>query len=332
MKAIIKEGFEPGFALKDVAPPTPGENPIIRMEAAAICGTDIHMYQDMSEYSTSIVPVVMGHEGCGVVVDAGKSSLKVGQKVVVDSVISCGECLYCRTGKENLCTNRKTLGMQLDGVFAEYLQIPERACFPVPEEMPSVLGACAEPLGVALRGIERAQLCAGDRIAIVGPGPIGLFAMMLAKLSGAAQVDMVGTHIDKVRLALAKNLGVDHIFYAEDEEIKAWHQNYTHVFEWSGASPGFGTACDLVAPGGTIIAGAIYRKPVAVNMTRLVRSEVTVKTARSRTYETWKRSLDLLSSKTIDIAPLIETFDITEAEKAFAYAVDKQIIKGVFTF
>lgn len=332
MKAIVKESFEPGIVLKDIAPPTPGKDPIIKMESAAICGTDIHMYQDMSEYSTSKVPVVMGHEGCGVVVDAGGSSLNVGQKVVVDSVISCGTCFYCRTGKENLCKNRETVGMQINGVFAEYLQIPERACFPVSEEMPSVLGACAEPLGVALRGVEQAQLCAGDRVAIIGPGPIGLMALMLAKLSGAAQVDMVGTHMDEVRLTLAKELGADRIFYAEDEEIKAEKQNYTHVFEWSGAGPGFNTACDLVAPGGTIIAGAIYRKPVSVNLTRLVRSEVAIKTARSRTYETWKRSLDLLAGKTIDLMPLIETFGITEAEKAFEFAAAKQIVKGVFTF
>lgn len=332
MKAIVKADRLPGIQVQEIREPAAGGNPVIRILAAAICGTDLHMFTDMSAFGFVNTPCVMGHEACGVVADPGKSALREGQRVVIDSVYSCGKCRYCRTGRENLCSSRKTVGQNINGVFAKYAALPERVCIPVPDTLQPEVGACIEPFGVALRGVEQANICPGDSVAVIGPGPIGLMAMLLCRLNGAAVVDMIGTQADGKRLALAKELGADHI-YDSPEALEGKHAQYTHVLEWSGAGPGLVTACELVAPGGCIVSGAIYRKPVQLDMTSLVRREVTLKTARSRTYQTWRRAIEIIDKGIVHISPLItHRFRIEEAQAAFELAAEKQSVKSVFTF
>ncbi len=178
MKAIIKAERKPGITVADWEQPTSGEHPIIKIEAAAICGTDIHVY-NWEGYDFMQVPIVMGHEACGTVISQGASSLVPGQKVVIDSVITCGQCYFCRTGFENLCANRKTVGLNVNGVFAEYVCLPSRSIIPLPDNVGFQEGSCLEPLGVSLRAIENSRLKPGDSVVIVGPGPLGLLTLML---------------------------------------------------------------------------------------------------------------------------------------------------------
>lgn len=332
MKAVVKRSLFPGIEVCEMDDPVRGMNPVIRIEAAAICGSDIHMYKDMSAYQTLSLPVIMGHEACGIIVDAGTSRLKVGQRVIIDSVISCGQCEYCRTGRENLCEHRKTVGQQTNGVFAHYAKLPERAVYPVHTGFRAEYGVCVEPLGVALHSIERSGICAGDTAAIIGPGPIGLMTLQLVRLSGAAQIVVIGTETDDARMQMAKELGADEVLYAprETQDIRG---KFTHVFEWSGSKGGLLSAAQFVKPGGTIVAGAIYSVPVPLDMTDLVRREVTLKTVRSRTYETWRRAIRLVDSGVVDLERLItHRFPVEQAQTAFELSAAQKSIKTILTF
>jgi threonine dehydrogenase-like Zn-dependent dehydrogenase len=338
MKAIVKAERKPGVTVVDWEQPVSQDDPVIKIEAAAICGTDIHIY-DWVGYDFMQVPIVMGHEACGTVVSRGNSSLVPGQKVVIDSVITCGLCHYCRTGFENLCTNRKTLGLNVNGVFAEYVCLPSRSLIPLPETVGFEEGSCLEPLGVALRAIENSRIKPGDSVAIVGPGPLGLLTLMLCKQSGVRSAIVIGTRADTYRLNAAKQWGADRILVAEDGECAAVVREYTGglgadaVFEWSGSRTGLRMACELARPGGQVISGAIYAADVSIDMTRLVRAEITLSTSRSRVYSTWIRAIHLVSNRVIDINPVItHRFPVADAVKAFATVAEKQALKAVIEF
>jgi threonine dehydrogenase-like Zn-dependent dehydrogenase len=338
MKAIIKAERKPGIDVVDWERPVSQEDPIIKIEAAAICGSDLHIY-NWQGYEFMQVPVIMGHEACGTVVSKGKSNLIPGQKVVIDPVITCGSCYYCRTGFENLCANRKTVGINVDGLFAEYVSLPERSIFSLPENIGFQEGACIEPFGASLRAIENSRIKAGDTVAIVGPGPLGLLTLMLCKKSGVKSVIVIGTQADKYRLNVAKELGADYVLFAEDSECESAVKGHTDglgadaVFEWSGSANGLRLACSLARPGGQVVSGAIYGKEVSLDMTKLVRAEITLSTSRSRTYSTWKRAIHLLSDKIIDISPIItHRFSVADAAKAFEVVANKQALKAIIEF
>jgi len=338
MKAIIKAERKPGVAVADWEQPVSQEDPIIKIEAAAICGSDIHIY-NWEGYDFMQVPVIMGHEACGTVVSKGISNFSPGQKVVIDPVITCGSCFYCRTGLENLCVNRKTLGINVNGLFAEYVSLPVRSIFSLPDNVGFHEGACIEPLGAALRAIENSRIKPGDTVAIVGPGPLGLLTLMLCKKSGVKSVIVIGTQADQYRLNVANKWGADYVLFAEDQKCESAVKGYSGglgadtVFEWSGSPNGLRLACSLARPGGQVVSGAIYSKEVSIDMTKLVRAEITLSTSRSRTFSTWHRAINLLTNKVIDISPVItHLFSVADAAKAFETVASKKALKAIIEF
>ena len=339
MKAIVKNRPGRGVSVMDYPDPAKGKDPIIKILAAAICGTDVHVYEGSDAYSGMKDPVVIGHEACGVVEDPGESGLSKGQKVVLDSVWYCGTCFWCKMGKENLCANRKTVGLHIDGAFAEYVSIPQRCVIPVSQQADPTVFSCAEPFGIAMHAMERADCNLGDSAVIIGPGPIGLMSVILCRRAGLSPVAVIGTRQDKKRLALAEQLGAEMIFYAEDDTYQEAILRATgglgpsHIFEWSGSQAGFSSAAKLIMPGGELLVGAIYGKEISMNLTSLVRREITVKTVRSRVYHTWQRAIALLEKNEVDLTPIVShIFPIAKAEEAFELASNKEGIKIVFSF
>ena len=339
MKAILKTEPAHGITVADIPEPVRGADPVIKIDAASICGSDIHAYEWSGGYDGFLtMPRVIGHEGCGRVVYAGDSSLKEGQRVLVDPGIACGHCVYCRTGRDNICASREIIGWRRDGVFAEYAAVPETNCIPLPDSIPDTVASCLESLGVAVRAMEIAAPVIGDSAAIVGPGPIGLMSVLLCKMAGLGPVFVFGTRQDQgLRMDMAQKLGADAVFYAEDPDSlenfrrQAGGLGVDHVFEWSGAGAGLATACSLVKAGGRVTIGGIYGKKVELDMTGLDRREVALLTVRSRPRGTWLRMLNMVANGTIDIAPVItRTFSLDQAAEAFALAAGKSILKAVF--
>lgn len=213
MKAALLKA--PGdLQVTDIPQPQagPGEL-VIKVKAAALCGTDIRIMNGKKKKGVRF-PSVIGHEFAGEVVEvgAGMSGFAIGDRVAADPVVPCRGCAYCRTGRENVCLNRKAIGYEFDGAFAEYMLIPSIALeagnvVKLPEGMSYAAGALAEPLACVLNGQKNAGIGLGDAVLILGSGPIGLMHMMLAKASGAGLVAI--SEPNAGRRARATEMGAD---------------------------------------------------------------------------------------------------------------------------
>lgn len=172
------------------APPVGPTDVLVRVAAAGICGTDVHIYHGDKGSAEVKPPVVLGHEFSGVVEQVGEavSSVRMGDHVTIDPNIYCGKCHYCKIGKKQLCENLYAVGVNRDGGFAEYCVVPETQCYLLDKDIPLAYGAMAEPLACCLHGIERAGITQGSTVCVIGGGAIGLMMVQLAKHAGASQV------------------------------------------------------------------------------------------------------------------------------------------------
>ena len=190
--------------LEEIKKPQPeDEEVLIRINAAGICGSDIHIWKGNLEVHYPLVP---GHECCGHVVQVSErdTTLKGGDRVVVQPNFGCTSCYLCRMGKDNLCPSKVRLGVDIDGCFAEYVKAPARYVWPIPDEISDQQGAMVEPLAVAVRAVRKMGNPLGKRVLLLGGGPIGLLTLQLAKQAGAAVIlaDLV-----EERLAFGKEAG-----------------------------------------------------------------------------------------------------------------------------
>ena len=212
LAALLKAPGE--LEIADVETPRAGEGDIvIRVRAAAICGTDLRIISGKKKKGVRF-PSIIGHEFAGEVIDVGRGvgSFKVGDRVAADPVIPCRGCAYCRSGRENVCLNRRAIGYEYDGAFAEYLRIPAPALeagnvMRIPDGMSFDAAALAEPLACCLNGQRNAGVFLGDTVLICGSGPIGLMHLQLAKAAGASLVAV--SEPNPQRRQRAKDLGAD---------------------------------------------------------------------------------------------------------------------------
>lgn len=179
---------------------------LIQVKAVGICGTDIHIFN--GERTDVEYPRVMGHELSGIVVETGKdvANVKAGDHVVLDPVMACGTCRTCKRGHENVCESVKCFGVQMDGGFQDYIRVPAKQVYAVSEQIPFEEAAVAEPFSVAANILSRAEVAAGDRVAVIGAGTIGLCIVQGAKSIGAGVLAM---DISDRKLEKAKEFGAD---------------------------------------------------------------------------------------------------------------------------
>lgn len=210
MKAAVF--YEPGIVKVEEKedPVICGDEVLIRVMAAGICGTDIHIYDGAKGASECFPPVVLGHEFSGVVEAIGESveRIKVGDHVTVDPSIMCGKCYACQIGKPHFCESYSATGVTYDGGFAQLCKVKEEQVYILKPEVPFEEGAMCEPLGCCLHGIERSGICTGDTVLVIGGGTIGQIMLQLAKLAGAATV-IVSEPVEEKR-KMAEELGADY--------------------------------------------------------------------------------------------------------------------------
>ncbi len=227
--------------------PEPGEGEVlVQVMASGICGTDVHILR--GEYLGDY-PVIPGHEFSGVVaaVGPGVSRFSVGDRVAVEPNIACDNCYNCLHNRQNFCLNWQAVGVTLPGGMAEYTLAPEKALFDV-GELPFEVAAFVEPLSCVVHGVERVGIRAGDRVAILGAGPIGALLLQVVRLEGATRVTVVERN--PARLALARDLGCD----TGLEELDALEQDaYDVVIDATGAVPVMGRTTEFARPGGRVL-------------------------------------------------------------------------------
>src|SRR5919199_708850 len=223
MKAVVKYGTTDGqVELREVPVPEIGPTDVLLETAAAgICGSDVEQWRHHVTYKVN-TPVVMGHEFCGTVREAGSEvqGFRPGDRVASETAAYiCGQCPYCLTGEYNLCPTRLGFGYGLDGAFTRYVRVPARCLHRIPDNVSFEHAALTEPACVTYNAIHvKSRLRPGEPVVVIGPGPIGLFAVQMCRASGAGTIALVGTAGDGRRLAVGREVGADLAINAEESD------------------------------------------------------------------------------------------------------------------
>lgn len=325
MKALVKDRSAAGLSLVDRPVPKPASDEIlIQVRKAAICGTDLHIYEwDHWASQTIPVPMTIGHEFVGEVAAIGASvkRFKVGERVSGEGHLTCGACENCRSEQHHLCPNVKGVGIQHPGAFAQYLVLPESNVISLPETISDEIAAILDPLGNAVHAALYFNIT-GEDVLITGAGPIGLMALRIAKHVGARHVVVVDTNSH--RLNLARSLGASAVIDPKKDDVDQIKSQLgmSHDFfvglEMSGSEEGLLMLIEHLYPGGSIALLGIPPDKVVIDVNQLIFKGLNLKGIYGRKmFHTWYQMLRLLESG-LDVSPVItDTFDASEYQQAF---------------
>jgi len=261
VKALVLEEYN-RFVYEDVPEPVIGPGDVlIQIKAVGICGSDVHGMDGSS--GRRIPPVIMGHEAAGVIVEVGEDveGWEAGERVTFDSTISCGTCYFCRRGKINLCDNRRVLGVSCEeyrqnGAFAEYVAVPHRILYRLPNDLKFEQAAMVEPLSISFHAASRTPIELDDSVVVVGAGMIGLLVIQTLRLAGCGT--LIAVDLDRTRLHLACELGADMGLKSDQVDVVAEVRSLTEgrgtdlAFEVVGIGPTLELATRSVRKGGAL--------------------------------------------------------------------------------
>ncbi len=314
MRAIAKQRPGPGLDLVEL--PVPEIRPdevLVEVKRAGICGTDLHIYK-WDEWAESRIhpPVVLGHEFVGVISEVGAlvESVSVGDVVSAEGHITCGVCEHCRAGEAHVCRDTTIIGIDRDGAFADYVAVPATNVISVPKGIPLDHAAVFDPLGNAFHAVLTADI-PGRTVAILGCGPIGLFAVGIARAAGASRV--IAIEVLEHRLQMAKEMGADLLLNPKRDDVEAAVSEATRgygadvVCEMSGQPEAVRQALRICRNAGRVQQLGIPRGEVCLNLAEdLIFKGVTLYgVIGRRIYETWIQMREFLASGLLDISPVI---------------------------
>ena len=304
--------------------PAPG-HVVLEVVGTGICGTDLHIHDD--EY-VSVPPVTMGHEVSGVVAELGSGvdAAWAGARVVAETYFfTCDKCEFCRAGRRNLCPHRRSIGSHVDGGFARYVHVPSRNLHRIPDWLDGGAASLTEPLACCCHSLlDPARVADGDRVLVVGPGPMGLLAAQVARASGG-RVHLRGTPRDEVRLAAASGLGFETSTTDDEPPFEA-----DVVVECSGSAAGMSFGLESVRRAGTYVQIGLAGKPVTIPFDLVCFRELVVTSGFAATPASWRRALELIESRAVELEPLVsEVVPLEEWERAFAATREGRGIKFV---
>ncbi len=341
MRAIAKVRPAPGVEIIDAPEPQVKAGHVkIKLEAASVCGTDLHIYSwDAWSASRIQPPRIIGHEFCGTIVEVGDGvdDRQVGDFVASESHIVCGHCRQCLNGQGHVCVNTRILGVDVDGGFAEYAVIPKDNARPTDRSVPKEIAAFQDALG---NGIHTAMAgpVKDQNILITGMGPIGLFAATVCKALGAAKV--VGTEISPYRTELAHKVGVDHVLDPRTSSFECVLDElapggFDATLEMSGHPSQLDVAVRFTRPGGRISMLGVFQENVQkVDINTVIFKGIDVQgIVGRRLWQTWDQMADLLRSGKLNLEPVItHRMHYTEFQQAMELMKAGRAGKVVFTF
>lgn len=327
MQAIVKEKRAPGLKVTTVPKPSPGPGEVlIAVRHAGVCGTDLHI-ADWNAWAEGRLrpPVVVGHEFAGeiVAVGGGVAELRTGQLVTAEGHIVCGHCLQCRTGNSHICKNTRIIGVDRDGAFAEYIAMPATNVLPL-DGIPTTVGAVMDPMGNAFHTVLTADI-PGSTVFVVGCGPIGCFAVGIARAAGAAKV--IASDVNAKRLALAQRMGAHVTIDATRDDVvrsvlaETGGEGADVVCEMSGVPSALHQAFAAVRLGGRVQLLGIPNGQVPVDFANeIIFKGITVYGVIGRKmYETWNQMRRYLSAGLVDPRPVItHQFPLAKIDEALA--------------
>ncbi len=333
MRALRKTERAPGAELMEVPLPAPREDEVlVRVHGASICGTDLHIY-DWNEWAESRVPQVpmtFGHEVAGTVEAVGDEvhHLRPGAFVAAETHVACGHCATCQTGRAHICQNLRILGVDIEGAFAEYVVLPAQNAWVVGEGIDPDAASIMEPFGNAVHaafGTGGGEDIATNAVAVIGCGPIGMFAVAIARSLGAWKV--IAVEPNAYRRQKAGEMGADVLLDPTDVDPVAAVLELTKgvgaevVLEMSGNARAIDQGTRLLARGGRMSLLGLPDGPVTLDLN----DQVIFKEARllgitgREMFRTWQQTTTLLSTGRVDVRPVItHRFPLERFDEAFA--------------
>jgi len=338
MLALVKTASGHGnLEVLEKEEPTVGKDQVkILVKYAGICGSDLHTYE--GTYKVNI-PVTLGHEFAGEVVEIGENvrEVKVGDRVTSETTFYiCGECRYCKSKDYNLCSARRGLGSQQDGGFAKYVVAHKESIHILPENVDYLSASITEALACAYHAVGKCRIQKNNVVVVLGPGPIGLLVAQVVKTYGA-KVVIAGLTKDRRRLDKAKELGIEAAVDILTENTKEIVDVLTDgygadiVFECTGAPPSVNLGLDILAKKGNYVqVGMFPMAEISVDFEKVIQKELQVIGSRTQKPSDWDSSLALINNGSVNTKALVShQFNITEWDQAYDAIKSGAAIKAV---
>lgn len=313
MKALLLSEYS---HLEIAELPQPAVGPaevLVRVAACGICGSDVHGYDGSS--GRRIPPIVMGHEAAGTVASVGAdvTDYKAGDRVTFDSTVYCGRCEFCRRGEANLCDNRQVIGVSCGdyrrhGAFAEYVAVPERILYHLPDHFAFSEAAMLEAVSVALHAVGVSEVRPGDSVLVVGAGMIGLLTLQAARAAGCGRVYIAD--LDATRLALARQLGADETLHCSGAEMAAevikltGGEGVAVSYEAVGRNETVSAAIEATRKGGTVTLVGNIQPEVTIPLQKVVSRQLRLQGSCASAGE-YPQAIEMIADGRIQVKPLI---------------------------
>jgi L-iditol 2-dehydrogenase len=315
MKALLLSAYNK-LEVTDLAGPRAGPDELlIRVAACGICGSDVHGYDGST--GRRIPPIVMGHEAAGTVVAVGSAAVgfSPGDRVTFDSTVYCGACNFCRAGDVNLCNDRQVIGVSCGeyrraGAFAEYLTVPARVAYHLPDELSFPEAAMLEAVSVALHGVRVAEMKGDETVLVIGAGMIGLLLLQSARSRSVDSMQVFVSDVDPTRLKLASGMGAEETLLASGPDLTKEIMKRTEgrgvdvVLEAVGRDETIATAIDCVRKGGTVVLVGNISPQVNLPLQKVVSRQIRLQGSCASAGE-YPEAMKLMAAGTINVASLI---------------------------
>ncbi len=337
---IAVQIFKPNdLRIIDIEKPTIDDknNVLVKMTAAGLCGSDVGIYHGTNAAAT--YPRVIGHEMVGVVTETGKDvkKLKIGDRVIINQVTSCGHCYPCKHGRGNVCDNLRVRGVHIDGGYKEFIAVPESDCYLLPDSLKDVDAVMIEPTTIAIQACSRAQIEKDDTLLIFGAGALGTSILKVARLFCD---NIIITDVIQEKLEEAKAMGAKYIINGKTENLIEKVKEYT---DGRGVTLSIDAACIpsslmslLQATGnaGRVITMGFSTSPIEINQFLITSKELDIRGSRLQN-KMFQKAIDLINEGKLDLnGSCSHTYNIKDIQKALDFndTRDPSIRKIVFTF
>ena len=334
--AVVNFAFEAGSVeLREMpVPKIEAGDVLLEVACVGVCGSDLHRW--LGTPSTRVnYPVILGHEFAGKIAEVGEAvqGFRPGDRVVSETAAVINpESPFTRTGLYNLDPKRKGFGYGVHGAMTRYVRVPERCLHRVPDVLSLRLAALTEPCCVAYNAVvNNSKVRPGDRVVVIGPGPIGILCAAIARLQGAV-VTLVGLKADKVRMEIARGAYGVRTFDGDPAELKMDGDGLgaDTVIDAAGVSASLKVALDLVRPAGWITKVGWGPSPLGFSLDPLVQKNVTLQGSYSHNWPVWERVIGMLATRQLTIDPLIGgAWDLAHWREAFSAMHEGRVVKSV---
>lgn len=321
MKALFYPEWDRLEVREQPIPKIAGDEVLLRVAACGICGSELETFKNRNPRRTP--PLIMGHEFCGTIVEAGDAvqAFHKGQKVISHSVANCGACRPCRRGNTHLCENRQIFGMHRPGAFAEFINVPAQCLIHWPEDLPAAAACLAEPLANGVHVANLIKTRHPKMICVLGAGPIGLLCQQAAQILLGST--MIVSDFIPERLEIAQQLGAHTTVNAQQENAVEAIRDFTAnegvdvVIDAVGAAATKQQALEMVRPGGAVVWIGLHENTIAFDSYKVTLPEVAIYGSYAATMRELQEAVSLMSSRRVEVESWVQTFPLADGVTAF---------------